>query len=135
MKKEYSMSDYLNETGDAPDAFTKLREEVAKLRAENANLRAMVAGQTAFHSDEAVNAELGRLREDIKGNLERYSDRLVEIHTLRAENERLLEERNTLGKALMEIESTRLIYESFTDTQRLNFCISGAKKALTGREG
>jgi hypothetical protein len=38
-------------------------KQLAEWLKELANLRAMVAGQTAFHSDEAVNAELARLRD------------------------------------------------------------------------
>lgn len=48
---------------------------IEALRAENANLRALVQGQTAFHSDEAVNEEMGKLRAENK----RYEEALVDI--------------------------------------------------------
>jgi hypothetical protein len=54
------------------------------LRAELANLRAMVAGQTAFHSDEAVNAELARLREEnrvLRDALEIAMPAVEEVYT------------------------------------------------------
>jgi uncharacterized protein YacL (UPF0231 family) len=59
-------------------------KQLAEWLKELTNLRAMVAGQTAFHSDEAVNAELGRLLEEnrvLRDALEIAMPAVEEVYT------------------------------------------------------
>lgn len=46
--------------------MTEDQKKIEELKIENVNLRAATEGKTFFHSDEAVNEEMGRLRSEVE---------------------------------------------------------------------
>jgi hypothetical protein len=99
---------------------------VLQLRAENANLRAVVAGQTAFHSDEAVNAEVARMRD----KRDEFRNMLEDVVNVLDLSEGMIETHGPLGTAPAEL--VRLVLER---KDREISMLKAGFKALTGREG